>query len=45
MSHDIVTEQITLMGNTLLRSLLHNIKQNSPAWYVIMGDEASDVAK
>jgi len=44
MSHDIVTEQITLMGNTLLHSLLHNIKQNSPAWYAIMGDEASDVA-
>ena len=31
MSHDIVTEQITLMGNTLLRSILQNIKQNSPA--------------
>ena len=30
MSHDIVTEQITLMGNTLLCSLLQNIKQNSP---------------
>ena len=44
MSHDIVTEQITLMGNTLLRSLLQNIKQNSPAWYAIMGDEVSDVA-
>ena len=45
MSHDIVTEQITLMGNTLLHSLLQNIKQNSPSWYAIMGDEASDVAK
>ena len=44
MSHDIVTEQITLMGNTLLRSLLQNIKQNSPTWYTIMGDEASDIA-
>ena len=44
MSHDIVTEQITLMGNTLLRSLLQNIKQSSPAWYAIMGDEASDIA-
>jgi len=31
MSHDIVTEQITLMGNTSLRSLLQNVKQNSPA--------------
>ena len=44
MSHDIVTEQITLMGNTLLRSLLQNIIQNSPAWHAIMGDEASDIA-
>ena len=44
MSHDIVTEQITLMGNILLRSLLQNIKQNSSAWYAIMGDEASDIA-
>ena len=44
MSRDIVTEQITLMGNTLLCSLLQNIKQNSPAWYAIMGDEASDIA-
>ena len=44
MSHEIVTEQITLMGNTLLRSLLQIIKQNSPAWYAIMGDEASDIA-
>ena len=38
------TEQITLMGNTLLRSLLQIIKQNSPTWYAIMGDEASDIA-
>jgi len=35
---------VTLMDNTLLRSLLHNITQNSPVWYAIMGDEASDVA-
>ena len=44
MSHDIVTEQITLMGNTLLRSLLQIIKQNSPVWYAIIGDEVSDIA-
>ena len=44
MSHEIVTEQITLMGDTLLHSLLQIIKQNSPAWYAIMGDEASGIA-
>ena len=44
MSHEIATEQITLMGNTLLRSLLQIIKQNSPVWYAIIGDEASDIA-
>ena len=30
----------SLIGNILLCSLLQNIKQNSPAWYAIIGDEA-----
>ena len=44
MSHDVVNEQITIMGHTVLRSLLHRITSNSPAWYSIIGDEATDVA-
>ena len=44
MSHDAVNEQITIMGHTMLRSLLHRITSNSPAWYSIIGDEATDVA-
>ena len=34
--------QITIMGNTLLQTLLCCIKKSDPAWYAT--DEASDVA-
>jgi len=47
MSHDIITELIALMGQRLLRQLLHNIQQVSPPWYHwygLMADEASDSA-
>ena len=44
MSHEIITEQIVLMGQRLLRSLLQQVQQSSPAWYALMGDEATDVA-
>ena len=44
MSHEIITEQIVLMGQRLLRLLLQQIQQSSPAWYSLMGDEATDVA-
>ena len=30
MSHDIINEQITIMGHSLLRTLLANIKKNVP---------------
>jgi len=42
MSHEIVDEQIFLMAK---RSLLTVISKNNPAWYAIIGDEATDVAK
>ena len=45
MSHEIVDEQISLMANRLLRSLLTAISENNPCWYAIIGDEAIDVAK
>ena len=44
MSHEIITEQIVLMGQRLLRSLLQQVQHSSPAWYALMGDEATDVA-
>lgn len=44
MSHDVVNEQITIIGNTVLRSLLHRITSNFPARYSITGDEATDVS-
>ena len=34
-----------LMVNRLLRSLLTAISENNPAWYAIVGDEATDVAE
>lgn len=43
MSHDIVNEQISIMGLSVLRSLLSSIKECSPLWYAIIGDEATDV--
>ena len=45
LSHDIVNEQISIIANTLLRSLLLTIAKNTPSWYSIIGDEATDVAK
>ena len=36
MSHEIITEQIVLMGQRLLQSLLQQIQQRSPAWYALM---------
>ena len=44
MSADIVSEQITIMGQTVLRRLLNNITKTSPAWFSILADEATDVA-
>ena len=45
MSLVIVNELITSMGLSMLRSLLTNIKKCVPAWYAIIADEATDVAK
>lgn len=43
MSHDTVNELLTTMGHTVLRSILSKIKEQNPAWYAIIGDEATDV--
>ena len=42
MSHDIVNELITLMGQTLLRDLLVKIREAN--WYAIIADETRDVS-
>ena len=44
LSHDSVNEQITLMGQSILRTLLKNIKGSIPAWFAVIADEATDVA-
>ena len=38
MSHDIVNELITLMGQDVLRRLLCRIKSADPSWYAIIAD-------
>lgn len=44
LSHDIVNEQVCIMGKSVLRCILTSIKQTDPAWYAIVADEARDVA-
>ena len=43
MSPTIVNELITMMGQSLLRTLLQNIRQPNPTWFSIIADEATDV--
>lgn len=45
MSHDIVNELITLMGQSVLRKLLCRIKNSDPCWFAIIVDETADVAQ
>ncbi len=40
----IVNELISIMGQSVLRILLDNIKEYSPAWFSIIGDEVTVVA-
>ena len=42
MSHQIVNEMITLMGNTVLRKLLSNIRE--AGWFTIIADETCDIS-
>ena len=45
MSHDIINELITIMGNTVLREILSKIRGLAPGWYAVIGDEATDVQR
>ena len=41
LSHDIINEIITLMGNELLHKLLANI--HAATWFAILADETADI--
>ena len=43
MSHDIVNELISLMGQKVLRQILVSIRKNVPSWYAVIADEATDI--
>ena len=42
MSHQVVNEIITLMGNTVLHKLLSNIRE--ACWFTIIADETHDIS-
>ena len=41
--HQTVNELICIMGQNLLRNVLGKIREEDPAWFSIIADEASDV--
>ena len=43
MSHDIINELVTIMGQMVMNHVLSKIKGQNPQWYAIIGDEATDV--
>ena len=43
MSHDIINELVTIMGQKVLHEILSKIKGQNPQWYAIIEDEATDV--
>lgn len=43
MSPVIINELITMMGQSVLRKILSNMKKCDPCWYGIIADEATDV--
>ena len=43
MSHDIINELVTIMGQKVLHQILSKIKGQNPQWYVIIEDESTDV--
>ena len=44
MSHEIITEIISLMGQSILRMILKKINGSNPSWYAVICDETTDVA-
>ncbi len=44
MSHDIVNELISLMGQGVLRQILAKILKCVPSWYAVIADKATDVS-
>lgn len=43
MSHNIITEIICLMGQSILRMILDKINSSNPSWYAVICDETTDV--
>lgn len=43
LSHDIINEMISLMGQNVLRQILAKIMKSLPSWYAVIADEATDV--
>ncbi len=41
LSHDFINELISMMGQSILRSLIQKICACSPSWYSVIGDEAA----
>ena len=44
LSHDHVNEMITLMSLEVLRTVVSRARSCTPAWFAIIGDEATDVS-
>ncbi len=44
LSHDFINELISMMGQSILRSLIQEICACSPSWYSVIGDEATDMS-
>ena len=44
LSHDVVNEQVCMMGNCVLRTILASIKSPDPSWYALIADETRDVS-
>ena len=43
MSHDIINELISLMGQAVLRKVIAELKMCQPNWFALIADEATDV--
>ena len=44
MSHEIITQIICLMGQSILRVILNKINSSNPPWFAVICDETTDVA-
>ena len=45
MSPEIINDVIASLGQSVLRTIIRNIKISTPDWFAIISDEATDVKK